>query len=63
MLQGLDVFLVVRGPKTERSTQGAASPVLSTIMSLLLLAILFLIQARMPLTALATWACSQLVFS
>ena len=67
-LQCLDVFLVVRGPKlnTVLRTQAVASPDVSrggTITSLVLLATLFLIQARMSLVFLATWAHCWLMFS
>jgi len=54
------------GPKTEHSIRGMASPVPSTcgtIAVLLLLATLFLIQARMLLAFLATWAHSWRLFS
>ena len=54
MLQGLDAFLVVTGRKLDTSTRGVASPVLSTA-GQLLLATLFLMQAKMPLAFLATW--------
>jgi len=51
------------GLKTEHSTGGAASPVQSTGTSILLLATLFLIQTRMPLAFLATWAHCWLMIS
>jgi len=55
-----------KGPKNEYSIQGAASPVpeyRGMITALLLLATLFLTQARIPLTFLATWAHCWLMFS
>ncbi|KAK4823068.1 hypothetical protein QYF61_025407 [Mycteria americana] len=54
-LQHLNVLLVVRGPKL--NTVFEVQPhQWGTITALLLLATLFLIQARMPLAFLATWA-------
>jgi len=52
------------GPKTEHSTPVVASAKYrGTIISLVQLATPFLIQARMLLAFLATWARCQLVFS
>ena len=63
MLQQLNVFLVVRG-WTQYSRCGLTSAEYrGTITSLLLPATLFLIQARISLAFLATWAHCWLMFS
>ncbi|KAK4809329.1 hypothetical protein QYF61_024565 [Mycteria americana] len=64
-LQPLKVSLGVRGPtlNTAFEVQPHQCPVQGTITALLLLATLFLIQARMPLAFLAAWAHCWLIFS
>ncbi|KAK4829008.1 hypothetical protein QYF61_001764 [Mycteria americana] len=64
-LQHLNVSLVVGGPKlnTGFEVRPHQCRVQGTITSLVLLATLFLIQARMPLAFLATWAHCWLILS
>ncbi|KAK4817702.1 hypothetical protein QYF61_026392 [Mycteria americana] len=63
-LQPLNVSLGVGGPKlnTAFEVRPHQCRVQGTITSLVLLATLFLIQARMPLALLATWAHCWLIF-
>jgi len=64
MLQQLNVFLIVRGPKLNTVLTGLTSAEYrGMITSLLLLDTLFLIQARMSVAFLATWAHCWLIFS
>ena len=65
MLQQLNVLLSERGPKlnTVFKVRLYYTKYRGMITSLLLLATLFLIQARMTLACLATWAHCQLMFS
>ncbi|KAK4815695.1 hypothetical protein QYF61_005508, partial [Mycteria americana] len=64
-LQPLNVSLGVRGPtlNTAFEVRPHQCPVQDTITALLLLATVFLVQARMPLAFLATWAHCWLIFS
>jgi len=62
-LQHLNVLLVVRGPKLNTVLEMQPYQYRGMIISLLLLATLFLIQARVPLVFLATWAHCWLTFS
>ncbi|KAK4810336.1 hypothetical protein QYF61_019139 [Mycteria americana] len=66
-LQPLNVSLVVRGPKLNTGFNTRCGLISAEyrgmITSLVLLATLFLIQARMPLAFLATWAHCWLIFS
>ena len=61
-LQGLDVFLVVRGPKLNTLSRCSLSTAEYVGMITSLLTTLFLVQARMPLAFLTTWVHSWLVF-
>ncbi|KAK4815747.1 LOW QUALITY PROTEIN: hypothetical protein QYF61_006785 [Mycteria americana] len=63
-LQPLNVSLVVGGPKLNTAFEvwPPSAEYRGTITSLVLLATLFLIQARMPLAFLAAWAHCWLIF-
>jgi len=65
MLQGLGIFFIVRDQNWKQYLRCSLSSTGygQVVTSLLLLAILLLIQARMPLVFLATWEHCRLIFS